>query len=374
MRRLTSVLAIGVLVVLFFLSSAAAAGAETVTLYPSADTIVFSLHPNSDYTGNSGLGLIHQPNGWRAHFFVLFNLDSVPAGSRIDSAALHLYVTQKIGSNYDVPVYRGTEAWPTIPTWNNQPSVTGPVTETVFSAPLDTWQSIDLTGLVQGWANGDYPNFGLKIGLPVLMKTTVMFEWATPSKEDPTNWPTLEINYTIPAAPESETEATSSSTTGTSTGSTEPTPTSSAQATGSQITKVKTDRIKTSSAYVTWATDVDSNSYVEYGENDKYGKTTGKDDRAKTHSVQLIELKPDKTYHFRVKSTNADGHQVVSKDYVFRTAREIKPAETKKPKEKSNVWFWVAIGGLGLLVLLLAGILVFLYIRNRRLKNPQSKF
>ncbi len=121
-----------------------------------------------------------------------------------------------------------------------------------------------------------------------------------------------------------------------------------------------------SSAYITWTTDVDSNSYVEYGEKTDYGKTSGKDDRTKTHSVQLIELKPDTNYHFRVKSTNADGHQVVSRDYTFKTAKKEEAVEKKKAEEKNKIWPWITIGVLGLVVLVLAGILIFLYLRNRR--------
>ncbi|MFA5866864.1 MAG: DNRLRE domain-containing protein [Actinomycetota bacterium] len=357
-----------VLVALFSLLSVAPAAAETVSLNPSADVPVISIHPNTQYDDYPMLYLFHTPEGERHSFFIHFDLSSVPVGSTIDSATLRLYVLGRDASNLMIPVYRCTEPWPTPLTYNNQPSVSSsPVVETAFTAATASWQTFDLTGLVQGWVNAEYPNNGIKVGLPRFMKNTVRFMWTLPSSDNEGSdiWPALVVNYTIPAAPESETGITSPSTSETPAGSTEPTPTSSAQATGSQITKVKADRIKTSSAYITWTTDADSNSYVEYGETTAYGKTSGKDDKLKTHSVQLIELKTDKTYHFRVKSTNADGHQVVSKDYTFRTVKEIIPAETKKPEEKSHVLFWVAIGVLSLLVLILAGILVFLYIRNR---------
>ena len=68
-----------------------------------------------------------------------------------------------------------------------------------------------------------------------------------------------------------------------------------------------------SSAIITWATDKPATSEVEYwltGSSER--RTVSKEGLDTTHSINLAKLAPDATYHFQVKSTDAEGNQGIS--------------------------------------------------------------
>ncbi|HET6953953.1 MAG TPA: LamG-like jellyroll fold domain-containing protein [Acidimicrobiales bacterium] len=76
-----------------------------------------------------------------------------------------------------------------------------------------------------------------------------------------------------------------------------------------------------SSARVTWTTDLPATTQVEYGETSSYGWSTTLDPAlATSHSAPIAGLQPETTYHYRVVSTDADGNTVRSPDYLFTTA------------------------------------------------------
>jgi hypothetical protein len=73
------------------------------------------------------------------------------------------------------------------------------------------------------------------------------------------------------------------------------------------------------SATVSWTTNSPSDSQVEYGTTIGYGLTTPLLTGPGTnHIVQLVRLMSGATYHFRVRSGNADG-TAFSSDYTFST-------------------------------------------------------
>ena len=75
-----------------------------------------------------------------------------------------------------------------------------------------------------------------------------------------------------------------------------------------------------SSARVTWATDVISDAQVEFGPTFAYGASTPVDPRIGwTHEAQLTGLAPGTTYHYRVRSRDANGALAVSQDATFAT-------------------------------------------------------
>jgi hypothetical protein len=73
------------------------------------------------------------------------------------------------------------------------------------------------------------------------------------------------------------------------------------------------------SATVSWTTDKNSDSYVEFGTTTSYGHQQGQDEAVKDHSVQVVGLNPVTTYHYRVKSKSVSGNQTVGNDYTFTT-------------------------------------------------------
>ena len=60
------------------------------------------------------------------------------------------------------------------------------------------------------------------------------------------------------------------------------------------------------STNITWTTDKSSTSFVEYGFDTSYGNSQGYYTMTTSHSVELKGLLSDATYHFRVRSTDAD--------------------------------------------------------------------
>jgi hypothetical protein len=76
-----------------------------------------------------------------------------------------------------------------------------------------------------------------------------------------------------------------------------------------------------SSVRINWSTDVLADGQVEFGRTAVHGLSTPIDPRADwRHEAQLTGLAPGTTYHFRVRSRDANGVVAVSPDYTFATA------------------------------------------------------
>jgi len=86
------------------------------------------------------------------------------------------------------------------------------------------------------------------------------------------------------------------------------------------ISGVDISGITESSATIKWQTDELATSQVEYGETIDYGSITALNEKSTTsHSVTLTELKPETTYHFRIKSVDEARNEALSDDYTFTT-------------------------------------------------------
>jgi hypothetical protein len=91
-------------------------------------------------------------------------------------------------------------------------------------------------------------------------------------------------------------------------------------ATAPVISGVTATNIATTSATITWTTDEVATSQVEYGLTTKYGSSTTLDSKLVTgHGVNLTGLSSFKTYHYRVKSSDAAGNPATSADLTFIT-------------------------------------------------------
>ncbi len=83
------------------------------------------------------------------------------------------------------------------------------------------------------------------------------------------------------------------------------------------------------SAQIVWQTDKPCSSQVEYGRSSQYGflepaipqndPSTTKSTGATSHFITITNLKAGATYHYRVKSKDAAGHEVVSGNFSFKT-------------------------------------------------------
>jgi hypothetical protein len=75
-----------------------------------------------------------------------------------------------------------------------------------------------------------------------------------------------------------------------------------------------------SSARISWTTDIVSDAQVEFGPTFGYGARTPVDPRVGWfHEAQLTGLMPGTTYHYRVRSRDANGALAVSQDATFAT-------------------------------------------------------
>jgi len=62
----------------------------------------------------------------------------------------------------------------------------------------------------------------------------------------------------------------------------------------------------TSSATITWETDVDSNSSVEYGNSVLLGSITGNSNFVTSHSLNILNLNQNTVYYYKIKSCTVD--------------------------------------------------------------------
>lgn len=87
------------------------------------------------------------------------------------------------------------------------------------------------------------------------------------------------------------------------------------------ISNVSIKNVDYQSAIITWLTDEDATSKVDYGKTTSYESSTTEDlNLTASHNVNLSSLEASTTYHYRVRSTDASKNEVVSMDYSFTTA------------------------------------------------------
>jgi hypothetical protein len=76
------------------------------------------------------------------------------------------------------------------------------------------------------------------------------------------------------------------------------------------------------SVVITWTTDENASSIVDYGATSSYGTTTSEADtspRVTSHSVTISSLSSQTVYHFRVKSNDASSNLATGTDGTFTT-------------------------------------------------------
>ncbi|MDA3839710.1 MAG: hypothetical protein PF572_01345 [Patescibacteria group bacterium] len=88
---------------------------------------------------------------------------------------------------------------------------------------------------------------------------------------------------------------------------------------GPEISDIQIASITKDSAEITWTTNEESTSFVEYGFDTTYGNTKGQWDALLEHRVVLISLKADTEYSFRVLSSDDWGNVAYSENNIFKT-------------------------------------------------------
>ncbi|MFH0892364.1 MAG: fibronectin type III domain-containing protein [Candidatus Falkowbacteria bacterium] len=99
------------------------------------------------------------------------------------------------------------------------------------------------------------------------------------------------------------------------------------------ISSVDVDTVSEDSARITWRTDEEATSFVEYGPDTTYGNTYGHWEEVAEHAVILINLTPGQRYNFRALSSDTWGNAGYSENFIFTTTEGLVEEATSTPEE-----------------------------------------
>ncbi|HNV71611.1 MAG TPA: fibronectin type III domain-containing protein, partial [Candidatus Ozemobacteraceae bacterium] len=95
------------------------------------------------------------------------------------------------------------------------------------------------------------------------------------------------------------------------------------------LENVNVSNITSTSARITWTTVEAGTSQVEYGVSTGYGSTEPvlpfPLSYNTNHQVDLVNLSPQTTYHFRIRCVDASGNQATLRDFTFTTSDTVAP-------------------------------------------------
>jgi hypothetical protein len=96
------------------------------------------------------------------------------------------------------------------------------------------------------------------------------------------------------------------------------------------IYDVKVARTSATSSLITWKTNENSDALINFGLDKNYGVVRDSAFDKKEHSLEIPDLEANRTYYFRINSSDATGNQGISSDYIFNT----RPLVVEKSKEE----------------------------------------
>jgi len=199
------------------------ASATTTNLFPSDDCFISENEPGSPGdTGYAFMRVWGVPDQ-RNRGLIRFDLSPIPSGATIDSATLHLFLSENIGGTDKTQnVHRVTASWTESgATWNSRDTGTpwttpggdyvSTPTESASTGVLDgEWVEWDVKTDVQAFVDGTYPNYGWLIKDEIESASSVKGAnyYSKEYTDDPTKRPYLEVTYTeagpapTPSAPQ----------------------------------------------------------------------------------------------------------------------------------------------------------------------------
>lgn len=166
-----------------------------------------------------------------------------------------------------------------------------------------------------------------------LAANTVYHYQATAQDEAGNVSNTLDETFTTAPAPAEEPapvaqEPASPASTSTTTSTT--TPTTTATTSPLAISQVETASISTSTAVITWLTNKDADSQINFGQTDSYGiESALQTSQTQNHQVKLSGLAPGTNYFYEVVSHTASGQSAVLGGFEFNTLA--KPTAVVEP-------------------------------------------
>ena len=169
---------------------------------PTDATIVSQLQPNQNFGPQENLfvGLSPTPNDvFRS--LLNFDINFIPAGSTITNATLRLLYFQDVPGVQPLIAKRLLSSFSqNTVTWNTQPAVAGGyIYKTNLGDNLvDGYIYLDLTGLIQDWYSGLFPNNGLVLNSDETVLSLMGFKGYDDGIVP--NWPTLIIEFEAASA------------------------------------------------------------------------------------------------------------------------------------------------------------------------------
>jgi len=171
--------------------------ADVVELPPTADVFVSEIVPNTNQNNWDFVNWGESSN-YEMWGLIKFGGLSDYTGVSLNSAVLSVFIFH--GDDYSTDenrLRRITGDWDedTV-TWNTRPAYTT-AGELVFNDPPDdTWLDLDVTGFVQDWLDGTYPNYGFCF----LRVDSINEFWQFYTKEyyDPDYHPKLTLDFPSP--------------------------------------------------------------------------------------------------------------------------------------------------------------------------------
>ena len=167
---------------------------------PAADVYIEKDNPDDNYGSVKEISVRAKDDG-DLRGLLRFDLSDIPSNAVITSAVLYLYETSE-SSTQVTGIYRLTRAWTESEvTWNTPWLTPGgdfaaaPVYATYIPGQKACSITLDLTGLVQGWTSGTFPNYGMLLYSTGDLKK---INYASKEANDPEQWPRLLVEYEIP--------------------------------------------------------------------------------------------------------------------------------------------------------------------------------
>jgi hypothetical protein len=106
-----------------------------------------------------------------------------------------------------------------------------------------------------------------------------------------------------------------------------------------KLSNIKIESFTATSAVVSWETDEEADSEVNYGLTKAYGVARDPLANKKTHRILLDDLEPSTFYHIRVGSADYGGNQALSGDYGLTTKGVVSIVDIEKipPEDRVTV-------------------------------------
>ena len=173
-----------------------------LALSPSEDTFIDELNPGT-VNGSSPVLILRciNLNPGELDSLIKFDLSGIPAEAVIKSAYLkmnyfHWNDVDPVGRQLDI--FRVTEDWSEgTTTWSNKPGFNASAIDTITAPASYGWVQWDVTGSVQDFHSGTYPNYGWQIMDVGTSGNSMIYFHSNNYNTDPSLRPYLEVTTNI---------------------------------------------------------------------------------------------------------------------------------------------------------------------------------